>query len=185
MEDEQLRARRGDVLGFIFHDPMTSLHSVFSVGFQIIAPLREHLGRSTKGVRAAEFLERAGISNAVNWLRDYLHRFPDGMRHRAMIAIARSCNPKILIADELTTARYVTSQGQRVDRVRELRRDLGRNIVWITHHLGVVAGSTDRYVGAIFSALGWTPHALYRSLSGPPAAGVAFACHRAVSRYLA
>ena len=94
---------------------MTSLHSVVSVGFQIIAPLREHLGLSRKGARAAAFLERVAISNAVNWLRDYRHWFPGGTRHRAMIAIARSCNPKILIADELTTALYMTSQTQIVD----------------------------------------------------------------------
>ncbi len=146
MDDEQMRALRGGDIGFIFQDPMTSLNPVFTVGFQLVEPLREHLGLSKKEARAraVALLERVGIPDAASRLSDYPHQFSGGMRQRVMIAIALSCNPKVLIADEPTTALDVTIQAQILELVRELRRDHGMGIVWITHDLGVVAGIADR-----------------------------------------
>ena len=163
MDDEQMRALRGGDIGFIFQDPMTSLNPVFTVGFQLVEPLREHLGLSKKEARAraVALLERVGIPDAASRLSDYPHQFSGGMRQRVMIAIALSCNPKVLIADEPTTALDVTIQAQILELVRELRQDHGMGIVWITHDLGVVAGIADRVmvmyagmVGEVFSRLG-------------------------------
>ena len=135
MDDEQMRALRGGDIGFIFQDPMTSLNPVFTVGFQLVEPLREHLGLSKKEARAraVALLERVGIPDAASRLSDYPHQFSGGMRQRVMIAIALSCNPKVLIADEPTTALDVTIQAQILELVRELRQDHGMGIVWITH----------------------------------------------------
>ncbi|MEO7941064.1 MAG: ABC transporter ATP-binding protein [Burkholderiaceae bacterium] len=143
---EQLRAVRGARIGFIFQDPMTSLNPVFTVGYQIMEPLREHmrLGRSQAQARARELLELVGIPDADRRLNDYPHQFSGGMRQRVMIAIALACDPKVLIADEPTTALDVTIQAQILELVRELRQRLGMAIVWITHDLGVIAGIADR-----------------------------------------
>ena len=145
MSQRELRAVRGGDVGFIFQDPMTSLNPVFTVGFQIMEPLRVHLGLS-KAVareRAAELLELVGIPSASDRLRDYPHQFSGGMRQRVMIAIALACDPKVLIADEATTALDVTVQAQILELIRELREKLGMAIIWITHDLGVVAGIAD------------------------------------------
>ena len=144
--DEQLRSIRGARIGFIFQDPMTSLNPVFTVGFQIIEPLRKHMGMSKQAARqrAQELLELVGIPDAGRRLSDYPHQFSGGMRQRVMIAIALSCDPKVLIADEPTTALDVTIQAQILELVRELRQKLGMAIVWITHDLGVIAGIADR-----------------------------------------
>ncbi|WP_028029043.1 ABC transporter ATP-binding protein [Gemmobacter nectariphilus] len=142
----ELRAVRGGKIGFIFQDPMTSLNPVFTVGFQIMEPLRRHLGLDKERARkrAAELLDLVGIPDAARRLKDYPHQFSGGMRQRVMIAIALACDPKVLIADEPTTALDVTIQAQILELVRDLRQKLGMAIVWITHDLGVVAGISDR-----------------------------------------
>jgi peptide/nickel transport system ATP-binding protein/oligopeptide transport system ATP-binding protein len=143
---EQLRDVRGGRIGFIFQDPMTSLNPVFTVGFQIAEPLRRHmrLNREQAMRRAAELLDLVGIPDARRRLGDYPHQFSGGMRQRVMIAIALACEPKVLIADEPTTALDVTIQAQIIELVRDLRRKLGMAIIWITHDLGVIAGIADR-----------------------------------------
>ncbi|MCB2115895.1 MAG: ABC transporter ATP-binding protein [Rhodobacteraceae bacterium] len=145
---EHLRAVRGADIGFIFQDPMTSLNPVFTVGYQIMEPLREHMGLDKVGAkrRAQELLELVGIPDAKRRLDDYPHQFSGGMRQRVMIAIALACDPKVLIADEPTTALDVTIQAQILELVKELRQKLGMAIVWITHDLGVIAGIADRVI---------------------------------------
>lgn len=146
MQEEELRALRGGEIGFVFQDPMTSLNPVFTVGYQLVEPLREHLKLSKKEAkkRAAELLTLVGIPSAADRLNDFPHQFSGGMRQRVMIAIALACDPKVLIADEPTTALDVTIQAQILELVKDLRRDLGMGIIWITHDLGVVAGIADR-----------------------------------------
>ena len=144
--EDGLRAVRGREVGFVFQDPMTSLNPVFTVGFQITEPLRKHLGMSKSQARkrAVELLELVGIPDARRRLGDYPHQFSGGMRQRVMIAIALACDPKVLIADEPTTALDVTIQAQILELVKELRQKLGMAIIWITHDLGVIAGIADR-----------------------------------------
>ncbi|QBY00870.1 ABC transporter ATP-binding protein [Rhodophyticola sp. CCM32] len=144
--EKQLRAVRGARIGFVFQDPMTSLNPVFNVGYQITEPLRKHMGlnKSQARSRAVELLELVGIPDAARRLADYPHQFSGGMRQRVMIAIALACDPKVLIADEPTTALDVTIQAQILELVKELRQKLGMAIVWITHDLGVIAGIADR-----------------------------------------
>ena len=144
----ELRRIRGGEIGFIFQDPMTSLNPVFNVGFQIMEPLREHMGLSKRAARdrAVELLELVGIPSARDRLKDYPHQFSGGMRQRVMIAIALACDPKVLIADEPTTALDVTIQAQILELVKKLRQELGMAIIWITHDLGVVAGIADRVI---------------------------------------
>ncbi len=155
MSDEELRRVRGGEIGFIFQDPMTSLNPVFTVGFQIMEPLRMHLNLNKKAarIRAAELLELVGIPDATARLKDYPHQFSGGMRQRVMIAIALACDPKVLIADEPTTALDVTIQAQIIELIKELRAKLGMAIIWITHDLGVIAEIADRvavmYAGQI------------------------------------
>ncbi len=143
---EALRSVRGAEVGFVFQDPMTSLNPVFTVGDQIMEPLRTHLGmtRAQAETRAAELLDLVGIPDARKRLKSYPHQFSGGMRQRVMIAIALACDPKVLIADEPTTALDVTIQAQILELVRDLRSKLGMAIVWITHDLGVIAGIADR-----------------------------------------
>ena len=144
--EKALREVRGGDIGFIFQDPMTSLNPVFSVGFQLREPLRQHMGMNKRQAnkRAAELLELVGIPDAPARLKDYPHQFSGGMRQRVMIAIALACDPKVLIADEPTTALDVTIQAQIIELIKELREKLGMAIVWITHDLGVIAGIADR-----------------------------------------
>jgi peptide/nickel transport system ATP-binding protein/oligopeptide transport system ATP-binding protein len=143
---DTLRKVRGGRIGFIFQDPMTSLNPVFNVGFQIMEPLRTHMGMSKAEarIRAGELLELVGIPDAQGRLKDYPHQFSGGMRQRVMIAIALACDPKVLIADEPTTALDVTIQAQIIELVKDLREKLGMAIIWITHDLGVIAGIADR-----------------------------------------
>ena len=143
---DELRKVRGRDIGFIFQDPMTSLNPVFTVGFQLMEPLRTHMNLDKKAAkaRAIELLELVGIPSAADRLRDFPHQFSGGMRQRVMIAIALACDPKVLIADEPTTALDVTVQAQIIEIVKDLRQKLGMAIIWITHDLGVVAGIADR-----------------------------------------
>jgi len=146
MTADELRDIRGSRIGFVFQDPMTSLNPTFTVGFQLMEPLRKHMGLNKKQARArsVELLELVGIPDALPRLSDYPHQFSGGMRQRVMIAIALACDPKVLIADEPTTALDVTIQAQILELVRELRQKLGMAIIWITHDLGVIAGIADR-----------------------------------------
>ena len=146
LPDRELRKVRGREIGFVFQDPMTSLNPVFTVGYQLVEPLREHmkLSRRQAVARAADLLDLVGIPDAGKRLADFPHQFSGGMRQRVMIAIALACDPKLLIADEPTTALDVTIQAQILELVRDIRLKLGMAIVWITHDLGVIAGMADR-----------------------------------------
>ncbi len=139
-EDEMRHVRGGDI-AMVFQDPMTSLNPVFTVGMQIEEALRLHkgMGEAEAKERAAELLDLVGIPDASERLEDYPHQFSGGMRQRAMIAMALSCDPQLLIADEPTTALDVTIQAQIVDLVRRLQDALKMAVMWITHDLGLVA----------------------------------------------
>ena len=146
LDPNKMRHVRGKRIGFIFQDPMTSLNPVLTVGYQLTESLREHLGMSRKAARqrGVELLKLVGIPMAESRLNDFPHQFSGGMRQRVMIAIALACDPKVLIADEPTTALDVTIQAQILELVKRLRQELGMAIIWITHDLGVVAGIADR-----------------------------------------
>lgn len=148
MSNEEIRQVRGAQIAMIFQDPMTSLNPVLTIGRQIEEPLMLHIGMTKKQaeVRAAELLSMVGIPNAKDRLKDYPHQYSGGMRQRVMIAMALSCSPQVLIADEPTTALDVTIQAQIMDLVKRLRNELGMTIIWITHDLGVVAGIAQRVI---------------------------------------
>jgi len=148
MSANEIRHVRGHQIGFIFQDPMTSLNPVMTIGQQIMEPIRAHLGKSRDEARddAIRLLRMIGIPMAEARLDDYPHQFSGGMRQRVMIAIALSCIPQVLIADEPTTALDVTIQAQIIDLIKQLRRELGMSIIWITHDLGIVAGIADRVI---------------------------------------
>jgi len=142
---EELRRILGKEIGIVFQDPMTSLNPVLPVGLQIGERLVEHLGLTTRQarVRAEELLDLVGISSPRLRLAQYPHQLSGGMRQRVMIAIALSCEPRLLIADEPTTALDVTVQAQILELVQELKARLRMSMLWITHDLGVVAGLAD------------------------------------------
>ena len=146
VSEERMRAIRGKHIGMVFQEPMTSLNPVLSVGEQIAEPLRIHLkmDRNSARARAVELMLLVGISDGERRYRDYPHQFSGGMRQRVMIAIAMSCNPGILIADEPTTALDVTVQAQVLDLMTGLARQSGTTILMITHNLGIVARYADR-----------------------------------------
>ncbi len=141
LSSSDMRLVRGAEIAMVFQDPMTSLNPVFTVGSQIVEALKIHFGMTDKEARerAGDLLTMVGIPAAKQRLDDYPHQFSGGMRQRAMIAMALSCDPKLLIADEPTTALDVTIQAQIVDLVRRLQTQLGMAVMWITHDLGVVA----------------------------------------------
>ena len=146
LDDSELRGIRGREIAMIFQDPMTSLNPVLTVGRQIREVLETHFGmkkeQATK--RAGDLLERVGIPSADIRLKDYPHQFSGGMRQRAMIAMALACEPKLLIADEPTTALDVTIQAQILNLLRELVAEQNTALILITHDLGVVAGMCER-----------------------------------------
>ncbi|EHS54134.1 oligopeptide/dipeptide ABC transporter, ATPase subunit [Rhizobium sp. PDO1-076] len=148
MSNRELRKVRGGDIGFVFQDPMTSLNPVMRIGEQICEPLRYHSGmnKHEAKTRAIELLRLVGIPGPEQRLQAYPHELSGGMRQRVMIAIGLACNPKLLIADEPTTALDVTIQAQIVDLVKDLRTKLGMSIVWITHDLALIAGLADRVV---------------------------------------
>ncbi len=155
LKDEEMRKIRGKEIAMIFQDPMTSLNPVLTIGKQITESLKLHLKMDDNASkkRAIELLKLVGIPSADKRLTDYPHQFSGGMRQRVMIAMAISCNPKLLIADEPTTALDVTIQAQILELLKKLRSELGTAIMLITHDLGVVAGMCDRiqvmYAGKI------------------------------------
>jgi oligopeptide transport system ATP-binding protein len=146
MSDEEIRCVRGAQIGMVFQDPMTFFNPVLTIGRQVIEPLEAHSGTRPQEAydQAAEMLTLVGIPNPKDCLRDYPHQFSGGMRQRAMIAMALICRPKLLIADEPTTALDVTIQAQIVELVLRLRDELGMAIIWITHDLGIIAGLAQR-----------------------------------------
>ncbi len=145
LSDRQLEDVRGRQVAMIFQDPMTSLNPTFKIGSQITETLRRHMDMSKEVARkrAVELLEEVGIPDAAGRLDDYPHQFSGGMRQRVMIAIALSCNPALLIADEPTTALDVTIQAQILDLLERLREDHEMAMIIITHDMGVVAEAAD------------------------------------------
>jgi oligopeptide/dipeptide ABC transporter ATP-binding protein len=146
LDDSQLRRIRGRDIAMIFQDPMTSLNPVLTVGRQIREALETHFDMEKKEAeeRSAQLLDRVGIPSPKVRLKDYPHQFSGGMRQRAMIAMALACEPKLLIADEPTTALDVTIQAQILDLLRELVAERDTALILITHDLGVVAGMCER-----------------------------------------
>jgi len=155
MSQKSLEDVRGKQISMIFQDPMTSLNPTLTVGTQITETLRRHLGLSKADAekRAVGLLEEVHIPDAKRRVRDYPHRFSGGMRQRVMIAIALSCNPKLLIADEPTTALDVTVQAGVLELLDELRRDHGMTMIIISHNMGVIAETAEEvlvmYAGQI------------------------------------
>jgi peptide/nickel transport system ATP-binding protein len=148
MTPAQMRDIRAKEIGFIFQEPMTSLNPVYTVGDQIAESLRTHEGLSRKAAmdRAAEMLSLVQIPNAARRVNDYPHQFSGGMRQRVMIAMALACNPKLVIADEPTTALDVTIQAQILDLLEEMKERLGMAVLLITHAMGVVAEVAQRVI---------------------------------------
>jgi len=146
MDSDEIRHVRGNRIAMIFQDPMTSLNPVLTIGRQVGEAVEVHMGmnRTQARMRSIELLEMVGIPQADQRIKDYPHQFSGGMRQRVMIAMALSCSPQILIADEPTTALDVTIQAQIIDLVKRLRDEIGMAVIWITHDLGVVAGLVAR-----------------------------------------
>lgn len=146
LSDKTMQKIRGKDISMIFQDPMTSLNPTMKVGKQIIEPIVKHqkLSKAAAKKRAIEILELVGIPNPEERFNQYPHQFSGGMRQRVVIAIALACNPKVLIADEPTTALDVTIQAQILELMKDLQKKIDTSIVFITHDLGVVANVADR-----------------------------------------
>ena len=155
LSNEGMRKLRGKEIGFIFQDPLTSLNPTLTIGYQIAETIREHLhlSKSAANDRVVELLSKVGIPRARDRLTDYPHQFSGGMRQRVMIAIALACDPKLLLADEPTTALDVTIQAQILELIGRLSDEFGAAVLLITHDLGIAAGMCDRvnvmYAGRI------------------------------------
>jgi oligopeptide/dipeptide ABC transporter ATP-binding protein len=148
VSDRDMQAYRGNELGMIFQDPMTSLNPVYRIGDQIAEAIQAHETVDKRGARARtiELLRQVGIPNPESRVDDFPHQFSGGMRQRAMIAMALSCNPSVLIADEPTTALDVTIQAQIVELVGRLKDDFNSAVIFITHDLGVIADIADEII---------------------------------------
>ncbi len=176
LPDSEMRTIRGREIAMIFQDPMTSLNPVFTIGRQMTEGVKIHLGLTDSQAknRAINMLKLVGIPEAEDRLSDYPHQFSGGMRQRVMIAIALSCNPSLLIADEPTTALDVTIQAQIVELVKRLQKELGKAIIWITHDLGVVAVMVEKvavmYAGFIVEMA--EVHDLYKERRHPYTRGL-------------
>ena len=146
MTEKEFRKIRGNEVSIIFQDPMTSLNPVYTIGNQIVEVILLHTNKTKKEAyeRAKELLELVGINEPSKRLKQYPHELSGGMRQRVMIAIALACEPKLLIADEPTTALDVTIQAQILELMQELRKKLGMSIIMITHYLGVVASMCEK-----------------------------------------
>ena len=160
LSSDQMRRLRGKDIGFIFQDPVTSLNPTLTIGYQIAEPVRQHLGLSQRAAqdRAVELLSKVGIPRPKDRLNDYPHQFSGGMRQRVMIAIALSCDPKLLLADEPTTALDVTIQAQILELIQRLSDEFKTSVLLITHDLGIAAGMCERinvmYAGRIIETGG-------------------------------
>jgi oligopeptide/dipeptide ABC transporter ATP-binding protein len=148
MDDTEMRSVRGNRIAMVFQEPMTSLNPVLTIGRQLTETLELHqnMNREEADVRAAELLAMVGIPDPVSRLKDYPHQFSGGMRQRVMIAMALSCNPRLIIADEPTTALDVTIQAQILELMQDLSKEMGTALIIITHNLGVVARYADRVI---------------------------------------
>jgi oligopeptide transport system ATP-binding protein len=148
MKESEMEKIRGEEIGMIFQDPMTSLNPTMTIGEQIVEGIRKHQGGSKLKARnrAIELLSMVGMSNPAERLRQYPHELSGGMRQRVMIAIALACNPKLLIADEPTTALDVTIQAQIMELLQQIQEQTGTSIILITHDLGVVAEMANRII---------------------------------------
>ncbi|MFS0557360.1 ABC transporter ATP-binding protein [Brevibacillus sp. 179-C9.3 HS] len=148
LTDKQMQTIRGNQIAMIFQEPMTSLNPLHSIGKQISEPLRRHLGLSKQEAkqRTIQLLKEVGIPRADEIISDYPHQLSGGMRQRVMIAMAMSCAPKLLIADEPTTALDVTIQAQILELMKKVRQEQGTSILLITHDLGVVAEMCHRVI---------------------------------------
>jgi len=155
LNDKEINNIRGNEISMVFQDPITSLNPVLTIGVQLTEVIERHLGlsRFQAKKRAIELLDLVAIPSASDRMNDYPNQLSGGMRQRVMIAIALSCNPKLLIADEPTTALDVTVQAQIIDLVKRLRNEIDMAVIWITHDLGVVASVSERilvmYAGQI------------------------------------
>lgn len=155
MSEKELDEIRGNQMTMIFQDPLTSLNPVFTVGSQIVESIRKHmhLSKEESITRAKELLTKVGMPDAEAMMKKYPHTLSGGMRQRVMIAMALSCNPKLLIADEPTTALDVTIQAQIMDQLKKLQKEMGMSMILITHDIGLVASMADRvlimYAGQI------------------------------------
>ena len=171
MDDSEMRHIRGNRIAMVFQEPMTSLNPVLTIGRQLTETLELHqnMTRQDAHARAAELLQTVGIPDAESRLSDYPHQFSGGMRQRVMIAMALSCNPRLIIADEPTTALDVTIQAQILELMRDLAEEFGTAMVIITHNLGVVARYAHRvvvmYAGKIVET--GTAHDIYRNPRHP------------------
>lgn len=154
ISESEMEHVRGNSISMVFQDPMTSLNPVFSIGYQIMEPLKQHRHMKDKEAKdyAIKLLERVGIPEASLRLGEYPHRFSGGMRQRVMVAMAVACTPRLLIADEPTTALDVTIQAQILDLIRELKSEIGTSVIMITHDLGVIAEMTDQ-VAVMYAGL--------------------------------
>lgn len=171
MDDSEMRHIRGNRIAMVFQEPMTSLNPVLTIGRQLTETLELHqkMAKQEARTRAAELLQTVGIPDAESRLSDYPHQFSGGMRQRVMIAMALSCNPRLIIADEPTTALDVTIQAQILELMRDLAEEFGTAMVIITHNLGVVARYAHRvvvmYAGKIVET--GTAHDIYRNPRHP------------------
>jgi oligopeptide transport system ATP-binding protein len=146
LSPDQMEHIRGNKISMIFQDPMTSLNPVLTIGYQLIEPLKLHRGMSEEKAKKAaiQLLDRVGIPQARSRINDYPHQFSGGMRQRVMVAMALACRPRLLIADEPTTALDVTIQAQIVDLINELKDEIQTAVIIITHDLGVIAAMADQ-----------------------------------------
>jgi oligopeptide transport system ATP-binding protein len=155
LNTDDMRKLRGKEIGFIFQDPLTSLNPTLTIGFQIGESIKEHMGLSAKAAREriTELLAKVGIPRPADRLNDYPFQFSGGMRQRVMIAIALACDPKLILADEPTTALDVTIQAQILELIQRLSDEFSTAVLMITHDLGIAAGMCDRvnvmYAGQI------------------------------------
>ena len=176
LSEEDMRHIRGNRISMVFQEPMTSLNPILTIGRQITEPLELHMSMTQQQAeeRAIELLGLVGIPDAAARINDYPHQFSGGMRQRVMIAMALSCNPKLLIADEPTTALDVTIQAQVLELMQRAAKEVGASLIVITHNLGVVARYADRvnvmYAGKIIER--GTAHEIYKNPKHPYTVGL-------------